>query len=279
MPLTRRPRASNSAAPSAPSAPEGRSIDLNADVGESYGVWTMGDDAALLPLVTSANVACGAHAGDPLVMARTVALARRLDVAVGAHPGYPDRDGFGRRDLPMTAEELRASILAQLGALGAIAAASGATLHHVKPHGALYNRAARDPELADVVASAVRSVSPRLVLVGLAGSALLAAGIAEGLPVAAEAFADRVYEADGTLRPRRHPDSVHHDPSAAADQARSIVLDGRVRAHDGSWVAVHADTLCVHGDSPGAPAIAAAVRATLEEAGVRIAVPGVRDGG
>ncbi len=248
-------------------------IDLNADVGESYGAWSMGDDAALLPLVTSANVACGAHAGDPVVMARTVALARRLGVAVGAHPGYPDRDGFGRRELPMTAEELRASLLAQLGSLEAIARAAGVRLSHVKPHGALYNRAARDPELAGIVASAVRAVSPGLALVGLAGSTLLGAGAAEGLPVIAEAFADRVYEADGSLRSRRFPDSMHLDPAAAAAQARSIVLEGRVRAHDGGWVPVTAASLCVHGDTPGAPAIVTAVRAALTAAGVRIAAP------
>ncbi|MFN8619223.1 MAG: 5-oxoprolinase subunit PxpA [Chloroflexota bacterium] len=265
MPRTRRAAAHPAAQPAPPLA-----IDLNADVGESYGAWTMGDDAALLPLVTSANVACGAHAGDPLVMARTVALARRLGVAVGAHPGYPDRDGFGRRDLPMTAEELRASLLVQLGALAAIARAGGVTLRHVKPHGALYNAAARDPGLAQLIADCVRHVSTDLVLVGLAGSALLEAGRAAGLPVAAEAFADRVYEADGSLRSRRHPDAVHHDPAAAAAQARDLVLDGRVQAHDGTWLAVRADTLCIHGDSPGAPAIATAVRGALAEAGVEV---------
>jgi UPF0271 protein len=240
-------------------------------VGESYGAWTMGDDAALLPLVTSANVACGAHAGDPLVMARTVALARRLGVSVGAHPGFPDRDGFGRRDLPMTAEELRASLLAQLGALDAVARAAGVVLRHVKPHGALYNRAATDPALAELIADSVRSVSPDLVLVGLAGSALLTAGRAAGLAVAAEAFADRAYETDGSLRSRRLPDAVHHDPAVAAAQARSIAIEGRVRAQDGSWVAVGADTLCIHGDSPGAPAIAAAVREALTDAGLTLA--------
>jgi len=250
-------------------------VDLNADVGESYGAWTMGDDAALLPLVTSANVACGAHAGDPLVMARTVALARRLGVAVGAHPGYPDRDGFGRRDLPMTHDELRATLLAQLGALDAVARAGGVTLRHVKPHGALYNRAARDAQVAAVVASSVAAVWPGMVLVGLAGSVLLSAGAAAGLRVAAEAFPDRTYAADGSLRSRQLPDAVHHDPAVAAEQARSMVVDGRVRTHDGSWVAVRADTLCIHGDNPAAAAIAAAVRAALEGAGVVIAPLGV----
>lgn len=254
----------------APSPALARTIDLNADVGESYGAWTMGDDPALLPLVTSANVACGAHAGDPLVMARTVALARRLGVAVGAHPGYPDRDGFGRRDLPMTAEELRASLLAQLGALDAIARAAGVSLRHVKPHGALYNRAAREPEIAEIVAACVLTVDPRLVLVGLAGSALVAAGRAAGLAVAAEAFADRAYEADGSLRSRHAPGAVHHDPAVAAEQARAIVLDRRVRTHDGAWLPLEADTLCIHGDSPGAATLASAVRAMLVAAGVTI---------
>jgi 5-oxoprolinase (ATP-hydrolysing) subunit A len=262
------PRTRRAAATQASPAAHPFTIDLNADVGESYAAWTMGDDAALLPLVTSANVACGAHAGDPLVMARTVALARRLGVSVGAHPGYPDRDGFGRRDLPMTGEELRATVLAQLGALDAIARAAGVTLRHVKPHGALYTNAARDPALAQLIADCVRHVSPALVLVGLAGSALLDAGRAAGLAVAAEAFADRAYEPDGSLRSRRHHDAVHHDPAAAAAQARDLVVDGRVRAHDGTWVPVHADTLCIHGDSPGAPAIAAAVREALAAAGV-----------
>ena len=264
------PRTRRHAAPQ-PTPERPPTIDLNADVGESYGAWTMGDDAALLPLVTSANVACGAHAGDPLVMARTVALARRLGVSVGAHPGYPDRDGFGRRDLPMTGEELRASLLAQLGAIEAIARSAGVVLRHVKPHGALYNRAAVDPALAEIVAASVEAVSPQLVLVGLAGSALLAAGRAAGLAVAAEGFADRAYEADGSLRSRRLPDAVHHDPAVAAEQARSIVVDGRARAHDGAGMEVHAATQCLHRDRPGAPAKAAAVRAALAAAGVSLA--------
>lgn len=245
-------------------------IDLNADVGESYGAWMMGSDAELLPSVSSANVACGAHAGDPVTMARTVALARTHGVAVGAHPGYPDRDGFGRRDLDMTAEELEASLLAQLGALWAVARGHGVDLVHVKPHGALYNRAATDLALAATVARATRRFSAELVLVGLAGSALPDAGREAGLTVAAEAFADRAYEPDGTLRSRRQPDAVHHDPAAVAAQAVSIARDGRVRAHDGSDVAVSAETICLHGDTPGAPAIARAVRESLRDARIEV---------
>ena len=245
-------------------------IDLNADVGESYGAWTMGNDSVLLPLVTSANVACGAHAGDPLVMDRTIALCARLGVAAGAHPGYPDRDGFGRRDLDMTTDELQASILAQVGALWAIARAHGVELAHVKPHGALYNRAARDAALAETVVRSVRKFSADLLLVGLAGSIGLEVARATGQPVAAEAFADRAYEADGSLRSRRLPGSVHDDPAAAAAQAVSLVVDGQVRASDGSWVAVTADTICLHGDTPNAPLFAATVRSALEAAGVEL---------
>ncbi len=245
-------------------------IDLNADVGESYGAWVMGADADLMPLITSANVACGAHAGDPLTMWRTVALAKRRGVAVGAHPGYPDRDGFGRRDLPMTPLELEASLLAQMGALSAIAGGLGIQLTHVKPHGALYNRAAADIELAAVVAGAVARLPKRLTLVGLAGSALIDAALAAGLPVADEAFADRAYEPDGSLRPRNLPGAVHTDPTLAAAQAVSIARDGRVRAHDGSTLDIRADTICIHGDTPGAAAIARAVREALEAAGIEV---------
>jgi 5-oxoprolinase (ATP-hydrolysing) subunit A len=246
-------------------------IDLNSDVGESYGAWRMGDDETLIPLVTSVNVACGAHAGDPLVMARTVRRARDAGAAVGAHPGYPDRDGFGRRDLPMAVDELEASLLAQLGALAAIARAEGAELQHVKPHGALYNRAAADPKLADLVARTIRAFSGDLVLVGLAGSPGLAAVADLGAPVAGEAFADRAYEPDGSLRPRGLPGAVHHDPAVAAAQAVRIARDGVVHAWDGTAVAVGADTICIHGDTPGAVGIATAVRRALEAAGVTIA--------
>src|SRR3954452_14600078 len=236
-------------------------------MGESYGAWTMGQDEALIPLITSANVACGAHAGDPLVMARTVALAKRNGVAVGAHPGYPDRDGFGRRELDLSGEELEASILVQLGALWAIARADGIELCHVKPHGALYNRMARDIGLAETVVRAVRRFSTQVALVGLAGSPALDAARAAGLPVAAEAFADRAYESDGSLRSRRLPGAVHDNAVAASQQAVEIATRRRVRSIDGTVVPVVADTICIHGDTPGAAQFAAAVRDALQRAG------------
>ena len=246
-------------------------IDLNADVGESFGAWSLGDDALLIPLLTSANVACGAHAGDPLTIERTVRLAARSGVAVGAHPGYPDLAGFGRRDLDMTPAELEASIVYQVGGVLAFARDAGVELRHVKPHGALYNRAARDEAVASSVVSAVRRVSSSLILVGLAGSALLEAGRAAGLDVAAEAFADRAYEADGSLRSRRAAGAVLDSPADAARQALSIARDGRVRSHDGPAIAVRADTLCIHGDTPGAVEIATAIRAAFAEAGIELA--------
>lgn len=249
-------------------------IDLNADVGESLGPWPMGDDERLIPLVSSVNVACGAHAGDPLTIERTIRLAVEHGVAVGAHPGYPDLVGFGRRDLDMTRAELLASIVYQVGAVAAIARSLGAELRHVKPHGALYNRAARDPAVADTIAAAIRRSAPDLVLVGLAGSALLDAGQAAGLQIAAEAFADRAYEAGGKLRSRRLDGAILATPAAAAKQALSIVRDGRVLARDGTPLAVRADTICVHGDTPGAADYAAAIRTALGKAGVTIAAIG-----
>lgn len=246
-------------------------IDLNADVGESLGPWSMGDDARLIPLVSSVNVACGGHAGDPLTIERTVRLAAGHGVAVGAHPGYPDLVGFGRRDLDMTAEDLEASVMYQVGAVAVFARAAGVPLRHVKAHGALYNRAARDPAVAASIARAVRRAAPDSVLVGLAGSVMLEAGREEGLAVAAEAFADRAYEPDGSLRSRRLDGALLGRPEEAAAQAVSIARDGLARTREGRAVAVRAETLCVHGDTPGAPEIAAAVRAALESAGIVVA--------
>jgi UPF0271 protein len=246
-------------------------IDLNSDVGESLGPWPMGADEALIPLVSSINVACGFHAGDPLVMARTVERAVAAGVAVGAHPGYPDLAGFGRRELEMAPAEIEAAVLYQVSALAGFCRAAGTELRHVKPHGALYNRAARDAGVAAAIARGVHRFSEGVVLVGLAGSRLLDAGREVGLPVAAEAFADRAYEPDGSLRSRRSPGAVLEDPAAAAAQALAICRDGRVAAHDGMAIEVRADTICVHSDTPGAPAIARAVRETLESAGIRVA--------
>ena len=250
-----------------------RTIDLNADVGESFGPWRMGADEELVPLVTSVNIACGAHAGDAATILRTAELAVRHGVAIGAHPGYPDLAGFGRRDLDLTPDELRATIVAQVGAVMAAARVAGTLLRHVKPHGAMYNRAARDPEMAATIARAIFDLDPTLVLVGLAGSASVAAGSEAGLRVAAEGFADRRYEADGSLRSRRL-DGALLEPRDAAAQAVSIAHRRRVTAHDGSEVAVEADTICVHGDGPEAVAVARAVRAALEKAGVVVAALG-----
>ena len=245
-------------------------IDLNADVGESFGPWPMGSDAVLIPLVSSVNIACGAHAGDPLTILRTVELAGRAGVAIGAHPGYPDLAGFGRRDLDMAPEELRASLIAQIGAVDAAARTIGRRVTHVKPHGALYNRSDRDAELAATIAGAVRDLDAGLVLVGLAGSASTDAGRAAGLAVSEEAFADRRYEPDGSLRSRRLAGALL-EPAEAAVQAVSIARDGTVTTSDGSKITVRADTICVHGDSPDAVAIAGAVVASLRERGIRVA--------
>lgn len=245
-------------------------IDLNCDCGESFGVWVMGDDAAVLPHVTSANVACGAHAGDPLVMRQTVRLCKRLGVAIGAHPGYPDREGFGRRVLPMSVEELEASLLAQIGALQAVARAEGVSLRHVKPHGALYNLAAQTPVVAETIARSVAAIDPTLILVGFAGSFLITAGQALGLPVAREAFLDRGYAADGTLLPRDQPGALITDPAANLAQALQIVQQGTVTAAHGLPLPIEADTLCLHGDTPGAADRVAFLREGLRAAGVQV---------
>jgi UPF0271 protein len=239
-------------------------IDLNADLGEGM------DDAAILPFVTSANVACGAHAGSPEIMDRTVALALERGVRVGAHPGYADRDNFGRRELQLADDELRALVLNQIAALDGIVKARGARMTHVKAHGALYNQAARDARLARCIAQAVATHDSSLVLVGLAGSVQLDEARRAGLAAAGEAFADRRYLADGSLMPRSQAGSVLHDPLEAAEQALRIVRDREVIASGGSRVNVDAQTLCMHGDTPGAVAIARAVRDRLEDAGVSV---------
>ena len=238
-------------------------IDLNADVGESFGAWSIGEDESLIPWVSSVNVAAGLHAGDPTTIARTIELAIRHGAAIGAHPGYPDLAGFGRRPMALAPDEIEASVLYQVGAVAAFARAAGVELRHVKAHGALYNRAARDEPAAAAIARAVARFDRSLVLVGLAGSVQVAAGRAAGLSVAEEAFADRAYEPDGSLRSRDLPGAVIEDPDAAAAQALAIVR-GSVIASDGSPLAVRADTICVHGDLPGAAARARAVREALD---------------
>lgn len=245
-------------------------IDLNCDLGESFGNYTIGCDEEILEIVTSANVACGFHAGDPAIMDRTVGLALDRGVAVGAHPGHHDLRGFGRRPIQAPPEEVEADVLYQVGALAAFVHSRGASLAHVKPHGALYNQAVGDAALSRALARAVARAGRELVFVGLATSmAMRDAAEAEGLRYAGEAFADRVYNPDGTLQSRRIAGSVIHDPERAAAQAVAIA-SGSVTAHDGSAVAVAADTLCLHGDNPAALENARLVRRRLEEAGVEV---------
>jgi UPF0271 protein len=251
-----------------------RTIDLNADVGEGLGPWPMGADEALMPLVSSVNIACGAHAGDPATIRRTVRLAHQAGVGIGAHPGYPDLVGFGRRELAMAPDELAASVLYQVAAVAGIARAEGATLRHVKPHGALYHRLAVDREAAAAVVAVIASLDRGLAVVGPPGAVLLAEAETAGLTAVAEGFADRAYEPDGRLRSRTLPGALLDDPASAAAQAVRIAVDGRVLTSDESLVDVAVTTLCVHSDTPGAARIASAVRAALAEAGVDVRRPG-----
>ncbi|OGX83342.1 lactam utilization protein LamB [Hymenobacter lapidarius] len=245
-------------------------VDLNCDMGESFGAWHMGHDAAILPFVTSANIACGFHAGDPAVMKRTVRAALRHGVAIGAHPGLPDLVGFGRRNLDISAEEAFDMTVYQLGALAAVVKAEGGQLHHLKPHGALYNMAATNAALAEAIAEAVYKVQPELMLYGLAGSELTRAGEKLGLATAHEVFADRTYQADGTLTPRRQPDALIANAEAAIAQVLRMVQEGKVRAQQGHEVAIRADTICIHGDGAHALEFARRVAAALRQAGVTL---------
>ena len=250
-----------------------RRVDLNCDLGESFGAWKMGCDEEVLPLVTSVNVACGMHAGDPTTMRSTVALARRHGVSVGAHPGYPDLQGFGRRALALSPEETYAYVQYQVAALRGMCRAQGVRLAHVKPHGALYNACARDAALADAVAAAVRDLDPTLTLVALAGSVAVERGRAAGLAVAEEFFADRGYTAAGTLVPRGQDGAMVRDAATAAARVMRAVEHGEVVAVDGTVVPVRCDTVCIHGDSPTALAFARDVQATLTDAGFTLAAP------
>jgi UPF0271 protein len=250
-----------------------RSIDLNCDMGESFGAWTMGDDAGVLAHVSSANIACGMHAGDPATMRRTVELALAAGVAIGAHVSLPDLQGFGRREMKIGADEAYALTLYQIGALDGFARAAGMRLTHVKPHGALYNMAARDTALADAIARAVRAFDASLRLVGLAASELPRAGERVGLAVAHEAFADRRYENDGTLTPRRERDAVIEDIDDVVAQALAIARGDGATTRQGSHLALHADTICVHGDRPNAAAFAQRLREGLRAAGIDVAPP------
>jgi 5-oxoprolinase (ATP-hydrolysing) subunit A len=240
-------------------------VDINCDLGEGAG-----HDMELMPLISSANIACGAHAGDEVTMRATVQLALKHGVMIGAHPGFPDRENFGRRELAVGAEEISRWVHAQTQGLIAIAGACGARVRHVKPHGALYNLAARDAGVARAVAEAVYEADSRLILVGLAGSRLLEAGADCGLSTMNEVFADRTYQADGSLTPRNRPDAVFEDEASVVEQVLRIVMEGKVTATDGSEVGIKADTLCLHGDGPHAVEFARAITAALRAAGVTI---------
>lgn len=246
-------------------------IDLNADLGEGFGRWTLGDDAAMLDVVTSANVACGFHAGDPLSLRAVLRAAADRGVSVGAHVAYRDLAGFGRRYVDASVPELVADVVYQIGALQALAASVGTTVRYVKPHGALYNTIASGGPHAEAVLEAVLAVDPSLPLVVLAGSALAGQATDAGLTVIAEAFADRAYESDGSLVSRRKPGAVLDDPVLIAERVVELVRTGRVTAVDGSRVVVEAASICLHGDSPGAVSSARAVRTGLEAAGCSIA--------
>jgi UPF0271 protein len=247
-----------------------RSIDLNCDMGESFGAYTIGADEAVMASISSANVACGFHGGDPGVIRRTIRMAVAAGVAVGAHPGFPDLVGFGRREMRVAPQDVEDMVLYQIGAVAALAHSEGTRLSHVKPHGALYNMAVRDRGLADAIARAVAAFDKALVLFGLPGTDLVRAGEACGLRVALEGFADRSYEPDGTLTPRSREGAVMHDVDAVVQRAVRMAVHGSVVASGGSEIAMRVETICTHGDTPGAQDLTRAIRRGLERAGVVI---------
>jgi UPF0271 protein len=251
-------------------------VDLNADLGESYGPWRLGDDEALLDIVTSANIACGFHGGDPATLVRTCAAAVARGVTIGAHVSYPDRVGFGRRAMEIALDDLYADVLYQLGALDGIARAAGVRVAYVKPHGALYNRVVHDEAQAAAVVRALAAWSgpdspEPLAVLGMPGSALLRAAAGAGLVVVSEGYADRAYRSDGSLMPRSRPGAVLHEPDAVARRALRMARDGVVEADDGALVPLAVDSICLHGDTPDAVATAAAVRRVLADGGVALA--------
>lgn len=245
-------------------------IDLNCDMGESYGSWTMGNDAAIMPYISSVNIACGFHAGDPNIMMKTIDFAVQHGVHIGAHPGYPDLAGFGRRAISMTPKEVYAAVLYQIGALAAIAQARGAKLHHVKPHGALYNLAAKDKFYADAIADAMIAFDSSLILYGLSGSELTRAGKDRGLSVFHEVFADRTYQADASLTPRSEPNAILKTVDAAIAQIVRILQTGEVITVSGNALPIEADTICLHGDHEGAAEFAKQIQQQLTDFDISI---------
>lgn len=246
-------------------------IDLNSDLGESFGPWTMGDDAAMLGIVTSANVACGGHAGDPQTMHRTLRVARQQGVKVGAHPGYADREGFGRRIIPMSHDDIGLLVASQVGSLQAIAALAGTAVHYVKPHGALGNLAADDTGVARAIVQAVKAISPSLAILAISGTVLEHEARDAGVTVYSEVFADRGYTPGGRLVPRNQPGAMIYDPAQAVDRLLRWLESGRMQVVGGDPIALAGHSICVHGDSPGAVEMARAIRARLQAEGVTIA--------
>lgn len=246
-------------------------IDLNSDLGEAFGPWSMGDDEAMMDLVTSVNIACGGHAGDPSTMAATVRAAADRGLGLGAHPSFADKEGFGRRIIPMSTQGIEQLVASQVGALAGIAALQGASLRHVKAHGALANLGARDEDVADAIARAVRAIDDSLVLLAIAGTALERAAQRNGLPVAREGFADRAYTPEGQLAPRGEAGAVLEDPDEAAQRAVAMAEGRGLPLLTGQWKPQQVDSICVHGDTPGAVEMARRTRAALERAGFEIA--------
>ncbi|MCC9135624.1 LamB/YcsF family protein [Pontibacter silvestris] len=248
-------------------------VDLNCDLGESFGVYNLGNDEEVLQYVTSANIACGFHAGDPSVMKKTVKLALKHNVAIGAHPGLPDLAGFGRRSMAISPEEAFDMVMYQIGALSAFLQAEGAYLHHVKPHGALYNMASVNKELSEAIAEAIYKVTPNAILYALANSELIKAGIRIGLKTANEVFADRTYQQDGTLTSRRSPDALITDHDQAVKQVVRMVKENKVLSQQGEDIAIQAETVCIHGDGPHALAFARHIREVLLREAVTLQAP------
>lgn len=248
-------------------------VDLNCDMGESYGIYKIGNDEAIFPYITSANIACGFHAGDAAVMKRTVKLALKYNVTIGAHPGLPDLQGFGRREMSITAEEAYDMVVYQIGALMAFVQSEGGLLRHVKPHGALYNMAAANAKLAEAIAEAVYKVNPMLVLYGLSGSELVRAGHKIGLRVANEVFADRTYQNDGSLTSRKLPNALITEEGLAVAQSLRMITEGLVTSTEGLEVAIKADTICLHGDGAHAATFAAKIHTLLKEENIALQAP------
>jgi UPF0271 protein len=245
-------------------------VDINCDMGESFGVYRLGYDEEMMAHITSANIACGYHAGDPIVMERTISLAKKHGVSPGAHPGFPDLVGFGRRSMELTPREVRNDLIYQVGALSAFAQVEGLTLQHVKPHGQLYNLAAKDEPMTRAICEAIVALEKNLILVALSGSNMAGIALKSGLKVAREAFADRAYHRDGSLVSRKREGSVIHDPKRAAERVIRMVQEGKVQSIEGDLIDLEIDSVCVHGDTPGAVQLAQTIRTNLERAGITV---------